>query len=181
MQYTGRIFQLNVSGGGVPKLPVEHAVVTARGITTDRQADLRAHGSPEQALCLYSAEILERLRAEGHRVYAGCTGENITVEGIDWGLMTPGTRLWLGTDVVAEITDYASPCTKNARWFRLGDYARMSQDLHPGWSRVYAKVVTGGELRPGDAVTIEPADAIDRVMRRRIPAFRWPRDFERVD
>ena len=177
MQHTGLIFQINVSNGGVPKLPVESAVVNQRGITTDRQADLRAHGSLDQALCIYSAELLGKLRAEGHRVYAGCLGENITTEGLEWRLMTPGTRVRLGAAVVAEITDYASPCNKNARWFLNGDFGRISEPLHPGWGRVYAKVIEGGEIRPGDPIIVQPEDAILRVQRRSVPAVRWPRDF----
>ena len=173
----GRIFQVSVSNGGVPKHAVDHATVNQRGITTDRQADLRAHGSLDQALCLYSIELLEKLRREGHRVFAGCTGENITTEGIDWALMTPGPRVLLGADLVAEVTDYASPCTKNARWFMNGDFGRISAELHPGWARVYAKVIASGDIRPGDAVAIQPEDAIRRVVRRSVPAVRWPRDF----
>ncbi len=179
MEHRGRIFQVNVSNGGVPKQAVESAAVGHRGITSDRQADLRAHGSAEQALCIYSIELLEKLRDEGHRVFAGCLGENITTDGVDWALMTPGTRLLLGSDVVAEITDYASPCNKNARWFMLGDFLRIGQDLHPGWSRVYAKVLVGGEIRAGDAVVVYPEDAIERVVRRQVPSVRWPRDFAR--
>ncbi|MGH2608212.1 MAG: MOSC domain-containing protein, partial [Tepidiformaceae bacterium] len=95
MQHRGRIFQINVSNGGVPKLPIESAVVAQRGITTDRQADLRAHGSLDQALCIYAAELIGKLQDEGHRVYAGCLGENITTERVEWRLMTPGTRVRL--------------------------------------------------------------------------------------
>lgn len=179
MEHRGRIFQVNVSNGGVPKHAVESAIVGQRGLTTDRQADLRAHGSIDQALCIYAIELLEKLRDEGHRVFAGALGENITTDGIDWKLMTPGTRLLLGKAVVAEVTDYASPCTKNARWFTHGDFMRIDQELHPGWGRVYAKVVAGGEIRAGDAIVVYPEDAIDRVTRRQVPSVRWPRDFAR--
>lgn len=177
MQFSGRIFQVNVSNGGVPKHAVERATVVRRGITTDRQADLRAHGSLDQALCIYAIELIEQLRDEGHRVFAGALGENITTDGVDWKLMTPGTRLLLGADVVAEITDFASPCTKNARWFTHGDFMRIDQELHPGWGRVYARVLAGGDIRVGDPVLVYPEDAIDRVIRRQVPAVRWPRDF----
>ncbi len=177
MQTSGRIFQINVSGGGVPKLRVEHAEVTARGLAGDRQRDLRAHGSPDQALCIFSVEQLAILRLEGHRVSAGATGENITTEGIDWAEVTPGCRLAIGKDVLVEITAYASPCWKNARWFTNGNIQRIDQVTHPGSSRVYARVIRTGHIQEGDPIELMNGDAIDRVLRRQVPAFRWPRDF----
>ncbi len=49
----GRIVQLNTSPGGVPKLPVPEAEVTPSGMAGDRQRNLRFHGGPRRALCLY--------------------------------------------------------------------------------------------------------------------------------
>ena len=34
------------------------------------------------------------------------------------------------------------------------DYSRVSQKRHPGWSRVYARVLVEGALRAGDGVRI---------------------------
>jgi hypothetical protein len=39
-----RIFQINVSKGGVPKLPVHAAVVTPLGLEGDDQNDREHHG-----------------------------------------------------------------------------------------------------------------------------------------
>src|ERR1043166_6472015 len=44
----GRIFQLNRSDGGVPKLAVREAWLTPTGLEGDRQRDLRFHGGPER-------------------------------------------------------------------------------------------------------------------------------------
>ena len=57
------IHQINASRGGVPKLPLPSADVGLRGITVDVQRDKLAHGSPDQALCLFALEIIERLQA----------------------------------------------------------------------------------------------------------------------
>ncbi len=177
MEHVGRIFQISVSPGGVPKMRVEEAVVTEAGLAGDRQADLRAHGGPERALCLFAVEQLAIMQNEGHRVFAGATGENVTVEGIEWDRVVPGVLLYLGDEVVAEVTDYTSPCIKNARWFINGNFNRMNQALFPGSSRVYARVVEGGRIREGDTVRLGNDNAIDRVLRRQVPAHRWPRDF----
>ena len=50
------------------------------------------------------------------------------------------------------------PLTITSPAFRDGEYARVSQKRHPGWSRVYARVVTPGEIAPGDSVVpLSPA------------------------
>ncbi|MGE3074122.1 MAG: MOSC domain-containing protein [Dehalococcoidia bacterium] len=178
MSQAGSIFQINVSNGGVPKLPIEEGQVVFRGLTRDRQGDLRHHGSLEQALCLYSIERLAALAAEGHHVSPGATGENLTLIDVDWDLVVPGRRLRLGDDVVIEVTDYASPCSKNARWFKSGDFSRIDQELHPGFSRVYARVLIEGVIRTGDTVTFPDAEnAADRLERLQPHTYRWPRDF----
>ena len=150
----GRIHQISVSPGGVPKLPVDEAEVGLRGLTGDDQTDKRHHGHPEQALCVWSLEVIEALQAEGHPIAPGYAGENITVAGLDWGLVVPGTTLVLGDSVVAPVTFDATPCSKNAAWFLHRDFRRMSNVLHPGWSRMYASVTTGGTIRVGDPVRL---------------------------
>lgn len=149
---SGRIVQISASEGGVPKRARDEAQVDGGGITVDRQTDLRAHGGPRRALCLFALERIETLAAEGHFIAPGSTGENITTSGIDWGRVAPGARLRLGECVLVEVTDYAAPCWKNARWFADGDIGAIDQQARPGFSRVYARVVEGGALRPGDAV-----------------------------
>lgn len=150
----GRIHQISVSPGGVPKLPVDQAEVGLRGLVDDDQNDKRHHGHPEQALCVWSLEVIEALQAEGHPIAPGYAGENITVADLDWNLVVPGTTLLIGDSVVAPVTFDATPCSKNAAWFLGRDFRRMSQDLHPGWSRMYTSVTTGGTIRVGDPVRL---------------------------
>jgi MOSC domain-containing protein YiiM len=151
----GTVVQLSVSDGGVPKRPVEAAEVGDRGLVGDRQADRRHHGRPLQALCLWSADRIDALRAEGHPVEPGLAGENLTIGGIDWSTLRPGTQLLVG-DVLLEISAWATPCAKNAAWFADRDFNRMSHDRHPGWSRAYAWVREPGTIRQGDPVVVEP-------------------------
>jgi len=148
------LYQINVSDGGVPKRPVLEAFVAATGVEGDRQQNLKFHGGPDRALCLYSQELIERLQDEGHLIEAGFSGENLTLAGLDWEKLKPGDQLQVGPEVLAEIVSYTTPCDKNARWFRNGDYKRVSQKKNPGWSRLYAKVLREGLVRPGDAVTV---------------------------
>jgi MOSC domain-containing protein YiiM len=151
----GSVAQLNVSGGGVPKSPVEKADVGHRGLVGDRQASRKHHGRPLQALCLWSSDVIAALQAEGHPIEAGSAGENVTLSGLDWSTIRPGVQLRIG-EVLAEVSAYATPCKKNAQWFADGDFNRMLQDRHPGWSRTYAWVREPGTVRTGDEVIVEP-------------------------
>ncbi|MHB1095815.1 MAG: MOSC domain-containing protein [Gemmatimonadaceae bacterium] len=156
MSEPGVIVSINISRGGVPKRPVAVARVSADGLDGDGQRDRRHHGGPDRALCLYSMERIEALRREGHNIAPGTTGENLTIRGLDWDTITPGVQLQAG-GVTMEVTAYASPCKSIRPSFADGNSNRMSQQLHPGWSRVYARVVGSGELRVGDAVGPGPS------------------------
>lgn len=150
----GVITQVSISPGGVPKLPVPAAEVHELGLAGDGHNDREHHGGPERAVCLFAQERIDALVAEGHPIAPGSTGENVTVAGLDWDAVTPGARLRLGQDVLLEVTRYTTPCKTNERWFVGGNFNRIHQKLHPGWSRVYARVLAGGVIRPGDSVEI---------------------------
>lgn len=152
------VHQINVSDGGVPKRPVLEAVISKTGVAGDRQRNLKVHGGPDRAVCLFSLQLLERLQDEGHPIEAGYSGENLTLTGLDWDLMRPGVRLSVGPAVQLEVTSYTVPCSHNAPWFRDGDYHRISQKKNPGWSRVYAKVLREGVVKAGDEVVRENID-----------------------
>ncbi|PID80354.1 sulfurase [bacterium DOLJORAL78_65_58] len=153
---SARIFQISISQGGVPKLPVRQARVTDNGLEGDTQTHRKFHGGPQRAVCLYSLERIQALQAEGHPVFPGATGENLTISGLDWGGVVPGTRLRLGEDVVLEILSFTEPCAAIRACFLGGDLKRMQQDANPGWSRVYARVVTPGSITVGQPVALEP-------------------------
>lgn len=150
----GRIYQLNISRGGTPKLPITMARVTEEGLQGDRQNDERNHGGPLRAVCLFTREEIERLAAEGHPIYPGAVGENITLSGLPLAALTPGARLILGDEVEIEVTQYSAPCKTIRDAFNDGDFNRISHKTHPGESRVYARVLRGGELHAGDVARI---------------------------
>ncbi|MDB4949116.1 MAG: uncharacterized protein JWM27_1765 [Gemmatimonadetes bacterium] len=156
----GIILQINTSDGGVPKLPVDRAYLSGEGLFGDRQRNTDVHGGPERALCLYGIEVIERLRGEGHPIAPGTAGENVTLRGIDWTRMLPGARLRLGGQVEVELTRYTAPCRNISASFHDGRFTRISQKVHPGESRIYARVLREGWLVAGDAVEmVAPGDA----------------------
>lgn len=148
----GRIVQINVSDGGVPKQSVPSVQINQEGLVGDRQKNFKHHGGPDRAVCLWSTDIIDMLQAEGHPIEPGAAGENITVAGLDWQQLIPGIRLQLGEKVLVEITDYAQPCRTIARYFKLRRYGRISQRRNPGMSRLYAKVLEDGCVSVGDNI-----------------------------
>ena len=158
---TGRLHQISVSAsGGVPKYAVPEAMIHATGVWGDKQRNLKYHGGPMRAVCLYSLERIHAMQAEGHPIQPGTTGENLTVEGIDWDQLGIGDRFVVG-DVELEMTQFTVPCRNIAGSFADGDSLRISQELHPGWARIYTRVIKPGVVRVGDCVTWSPASWTD--------------------
>lgn len=153
---TGVLASINISSGGVPKWRVIGANVFRLGLLKDAQNDTKHHGGPERAVCVYSLERIRALQAEGHPIDVGTVGENLTVEGVDWDLVVPGARLRLGQAVLLEVASFTTPCKTIRESFIGGEFVRISQKLHPGWSRVYARVLSEGEIRAGDSVEVTP-------------------------
>lgn len=148
----GTVHSINVSCGGVPKTSVALAQIHVGGIENDRQRDLRHHGGPDRAVSLYALELIERLQAEGHPIVPGSIGENITLTGVDWSAMKSGVQLVVG-GALLELTAAASPCEKIAGSFLNRERTRVSEKVHPGWSRFYSRVLREGVVAVGDRVS----------------------------
>lgn len=153
---TGVLVSINVSNGGVPKRRVSDAQVSLLGLQEDAQNDTKHHGGAERAVCVYSMERIHALQQEGHPIDAGTAGENVTVEGIEWDLVVPGVRIKLGDHVLLEVASFTNPCKTIKGSFIDGQFVRIAQNLHPGWSRVYAKVLAEGSIHFGDHVEVIP-------------------------
>lgn len=154
MASEAHLFQINTSGGGVPKTARNRAEIGRLGLDGDRQDDTVHHGGPERAVSLYSLDRILALQAEGHPILPGSTGENLTLAGLDWLQVVPGVRLRIGPEVELQVTSYASPCDNIAGSFAGGRFVRISEKKHPGWARAYARVLREGSVTVGDAVEL---------------------------
>lgn len=154
MSHNPHVVQISVNpAGGVPKLRVDSAWLGVNGVEGDRQRDLEHHGGPERAVCLFSFDLIRALQDEGHPIDCGATGENLCIAGLNWPEITPGTRLQIG-NALLEIVSYTTPCSHIAASFTDGEFTRISQKLNPGWSRLYARVLSEGLVREGDMVGV---------------------------
>ncbi len=147
---TGVLSQLNVSKGGMPKLPILVARVTASGVEGDKQRNLKYHGGVDRAVCVFSEELYDELRDAGVDVVAGNIGENFTTRGLDLRKLAKGDRLRVGgaAGCVIEITDVRVPCSQLKKW------DPELPELIIGRSGWVAKVVTEGVVKPGDGVEV---------------------------
>jgi MOSC domain-containing protein YiiM len=141
--------QLNVSQGGIPKRPVESARVTRVGVEGDVQRNLKYHGGPNRAVCLFSEELYAWLREKGIDLANGAVGENFTTRGLDLNSLDKGDRLRVG-ECLIEITDVRVPCCTLKKW------DADLPELIVGRSGWLAKVVAEAVVRPGDAIELLP-------------------------
>ncbi len=159
----GIVASVNANSGGVPKAPVDSAPVGPLGLAGDAHTEpVPVHGGPEQAVCLYAQEAIERVRADGHQAFPGAFGENLTLVGIDWAALVAGDRLVVGEGedtLELELTKPTTPCQTIAHWFLERRIARISAKVNPADTRWYARVLRGGEVRPGMTVRLEHAGA----------------------
>ena len=158
---TGTILQINISPGGIPKRPIDEAMVTADGIRGDAWAHPQFHGGPNQALLLITSEGIAELAAQGFPLYHGSLGENLTTAGLDRRQMRAGQRYRAG-EVVLEITKRRSPCSTldvygpGIQRAIFDAQAKANDPSTPRWglSGFYARVLTPGVIRPHDIITL---------------------------
>ena len=149
-----KIVSININkNGGVPKYPVEHAYIGKYRVTGDKQNDLKHHGGENRAVCLYSIDVIADLKKEGHPIFVGSTGENLTVQGLEWSSLKKGDLLDIG-QVKIELTNPAPPCKTISKSFKEENSIRISEKKHPGWSRWYAKVLKEGTVHLNDKVCL---------------------------
>ena len=117
------------------------------------QADLKHHGSLDQAVLMYSAAHYPLWQAEldRHEMGAGGFGENFTVDGLSevttciWDIYTIG-------EAQIQVSGPRYPCWKiERRWGIDGLTALAAKTGRTGW---YCRVLQEGLIEPGMPVTL---------------------------
>ena len=145
---------MNVRGeGGVPKLPVRAATLRLDGVEGDhnRFRTERRNGDPKRAICIFSLERIHDLQREGHPIEIGTTGENLTIEGLDWSALEVGMKFKVGGATI-ELSEPCAPCNVIRESFKGHKFSRIDHSLEMGWSRWLASVISEGVVSAGDSV-----------------------------
>ena len=107
---------------------------------------------------LLHEELLDELVAAGFPVAPIMLGENVTTRGLSLLALPRGTLLRLGDDAVLEVTGLRNPCIQLERMMPGLMEACLGRDADGGLVRkagVMGIVLSGGEVRAGDAVEVE--------------------------
>ena len=141
----GRINAISISKQRcTPKYNVAEAELKADyGIIGDAHA-----GSGHRQVSLLAVESIKPLLEKGIQVSPGDFAENIMTEGLDLVKLKTGERLIIDGRVVLEITQLGKRCHR-----RCGVYARIGDCIMPR-DGVFARVITGGRIKTGDAVEV---------------------------
>jgi MOSC domain-containing protein YiiM len=163
----GRILQVNVSQGGIPKRAVALGVLEARGFHLDSWAHPQFHGGRNQAVLMIASEAIEELRVRGYPVFPGALGENLTTKDLDRRNWRTGQQYRVGSAVI-ELTKIRTPCNTLDTYGcdprgvtiqrAIYDPTVKRGDFSSGlWamSGFYARVLTEGQVRPGDSIVLE--------------------------
>jgi MOSC domain-containing protein YiiM len=102
-------------------------------------------GDWHRQVSLLAQESIDKMRAMGLDVNAGDFAENITTSGIDLVSLPIGSRLQVGQTLL-EVTQIGKEChTRCAIYYQAGDCVMPKEGI-------FAKVITGGMIKPGDEV-----------------------------
>jgi len=141
------VVSVNISGGGIPKRPVEAGEVTVDGLAGDAH-DHDKHNTPLQAISLLDVEDLDDLRREGFDVGPGITGENVTVRDLNVDDMEIGDQIRLSGGVMLELTKKRNPC------YVLDAIDPELKTVIVGRCGFYAKVLETGQISPGETLEV---------------------------
>jgi len=140
----GKVLAVNVSlNKGERKTPAPEVTLRENhGIEGDAHA-----GDWHRQVSLLAQESIAKMQALGLDVKEGDFAENITTEGVDLVSLPIGTRIELG-ETLLEVTQIGKEChTRCAIFYQAGDCVMPKEGI-------FAKVLKGGVVRPGDRVVV---------------------------
>ncbi len=128
--------------GTVKKEVASARLIENYGIENDAHA-----GDWHRQVSLLSVEKIEEFRSRGAEVCFGAFGENLIVKGFDLGTIPVGTKLAVG-EAVLKVTQIGKDCHNHCEI-----YKRMGDCIMPR-EGIFAEVLKGGNIRPGDEISI---------------------------
>lgn len=106
---------------------------------------------------LIQSELFDELALKGFTVRPGQMGENITTQGLDLLALPKGTQLHIGESALIELTGLRNPCNQLEGLQTGLMQAVLDRDSAGKLIRkagVMGIVLTSGEVKPGDTISI---------------------------
>jgi MOSC domain-containing protein YiiM len=130
-----------------------HAGMIVRHLYTARKHPGRPN---RRQVHLIARRLYDRLLAEGFVLAYGSLGENIVTRGIDLAAMPEGAALVFSSGAILTLTELREPCVKIDRFHRgLRRAVSIAQGTKSAFADgVFAVVACGGDVRPGDRITV---------------------------
>ena len=101
-----------------------------------------AHAGSSRQVSLLAVERINRMRSQGAEIAPGDSAENLVTEGVNLVSLHPGTRIYIGEDVILEITQIGKEY----------DHPEFRLLTREG---VFARIIHGGVVKPGDNLRVE--------------------------
>ena len=131
---------------GIRKQPIAEGLLEEEhGLVGDAHAGCL----PNRQVSLLAVASIDKMRHLGLELHPGDFAENITVEGMDLCKLPIGTRLAVGKDVLLEISQIGKECHTGCAIRRQVGHCIMPEE------GVFARVLTGGPVRPGDEISLK--------------------------
>ncbi|MBM7624532.1 MOSC domain-containing protein [Sporohalobacter salinus] len=129
---------------GEQKENVDSAVLKENfGLVDDAHA-----GDWHRQVSLLAQESIDKMNKQGLDVSAGDFAENLTTKDIDLLELDLGTRIRINGKAVLEITQHGKECHD-----RCAVYEQAGDCVMPR-EGIFAKVITSGEIKPGDEIEV---------------------------
>ena len=144
-QETGEIIAVSISHKkGVKKQNIPSGkLVENYGLKDDAHA-----GDWHRQISLLARESIAKIRQKGLDVNPGDFAENITTEGIRLWELPVGTRMKLGDQAIAEVTQIGKVCHDRCAIFhQVGDCVMPREGI-------FVKILETGEVKPGDVIQV---------------------------
>ena len=113
--------------------------------------DGHANGATHRQISLLAVESIRKMQNLGIEVGPGDFAENLTTQGIDLVSLPVGTYLYIGEQIILELTQIGKECHTRCAIYRQAGTCIMPQE------GIFAKVVHGGIARAGDPIRIKYA------------------------
>lgn len=137
---------------GICKGKVEEAFLSKDGFHGDGVADLRFHGGPDRAVCVYPFEHYAQWEAEFQNPLPDATfGENLTVANMLETDVFIGDIFQVG-DAVIQVTQGRVPCSTISK--RTGLPQLMKRMIETGYTGYLCRVLEEGVVRRDSTITL---------------------------